>query len=122
MSEEKYTTYIHDQGEMILRDYLAVDRTMLANEASFMSYIRTALTLIAAGATLIKFFDGNPLFQVLGWAFVAIGGWLVMHGYNRFNKVDVVLHKIKGEYIEQAVKSKGSKKWIKLALQAFNKI
>lgn len=123
MSEEKYKAYIQDKEEMILRDYLAVDRTLLANETSFMSYVRTSLTLIAAGATLVKFFDGNPIFQVLGWAFVAIGGWLVVHGYNRYSKVDIVLHKIKGEYIEQVKQSKSTRlKWVKLALQAIHKI
>lgn len=122
MSEEPYIPYIQEREEMILRDYLAVDRTMLANEASFMSYIRTALTLIAAGATLIKFFDGNPFFQILGWGFVAIGGWLVVHGYNRFSRVDDVLHRIKGEYMEQANKFKDSKGWIGTTVRALNKL
>ena len=122
MSEEPYTPYIQEREEMILRDYLAVDRTMLANEASFMSYVRTALTLIAAGATLIKFFDNNPAFQVLGWGFVIAGGWLVLHGYNRFSKVNDVLHRIKGEYMEQADKLKNSKGWVGAAIRAVHRL
>lgn len=106
---------------MILRDYLAVDRTMLANEASFMAYVRTALTMIAAGATLVKFFDGNPIFQVLGWGFVMVGGWIVLHGYNKYSKTDEVLHKIKGEYMEKATK-KNSKSWVSAAMRAIHKI
>jgi putative membrane protein len=121
MSEEDYTPYIQEKEEMILRDYLAVDRTMLANEASFMSYVRTALTLIAAGATLVKFFDGNPIFQVIGWAFVMIGGWLVIHGYNRFARTDKVLHKIKGEYMEEA-KKKSSNGWVSIAIRALSRL
>ncbi len=122
MSEEPYTPYIQEREEMILRDYLAVDRTMLANEASFMSYVRTSLTLIAAGATLIKFFDNKPLFRIGGWAFIVIGGWLVVHGYNRFSRVDDVLHKIKGEYMEQASRLKNSKGWIGTTVRALNKL
>lgn len=99
MSEKPYTTYIRDHDNLILRDYLAIDRTMLANETSFMSYVRTALTLIAAGATLIKFFT-EPTLQALGWAFVFFGGLLAMQGYNRYRKVDKVLHEIKGEIME----------------------
>ncbi len=121
MSEDQYTSYIQEQEEMILRDYLAVDRTMLANEASFMSYVRTALTMIAAGATLIKFFDGNPAFQVIGWAFVTIGGWLVIHGYNRFSRTDDVLNKIKGQYLEKAEK-KHRNSWVAIAMKAIQKI
>ncbi|MDQ3018724.1 MAG: DUF202 domain-containing protein [bacterium] len=122
MSEDQYKPYMQEREDMILRDYLAVDRTMLANETSFMSYVRTALTLIAAGATLIKFFNDNPLFQTLGWAFVLVGGWLVIHGYNRFRKVDTVLHKIKGEYIERSSKLKSSKGFVGSTIRAISKI
>lgn len=41
--------------ELILRDHLAIDRTVLSNETTLFSYIRTSLALIAAGATLIHF-------------------------------------------------------------------
>ena len=96
MSEDSYIPYEKEHEQMILRDYLAVDRTMMTNETSFMSYIRTALTLIAAGATMIKFFT-EPTMQVLGWSFIIIGGWLAIHGYNKFKKIDIILHKVKQE-------------------------
>ncbi len=120
MSEETYSSYIEEKDEMILRDYLAIDRTLLANEASFMSYIRTSLTLIAAGATLIKFTD-NPFTQVVGWAFVAIGGWLVIHGYNRYSRVDQTLHKVKGEYMERRGKL-SNKRWVGRAIKALHRL
>jgi putative membrane protein len=109
MSEEPYIAYEKDHEQMILRDYLAVDRTMMANETSFMSYVRTALTMIAAGATLIKFFN-EPTMQALGWAFIVIGGWVAIHGYNRFRQIDVILHKVKGETVVRAQRLKRSKK------------
>ncbi|MCX6024563.1 MAG: DUF202 domain-containing protein [Chloroflexi bacterium] len=54
------------EEEMILRDHLAVDRTILANERTLLSYVRTALGLVAAGFTLLHFFDGSTT-TVLGW-------------------------------------------------------
>ncbi len=120
MSEDTYNSYIEDKEEMILRDYLAIDRTIMANEAAFMSYIRTALTLIAAGATLIKFTD-NPFTQVVGWAFVGIGGWLGVHGYNRYQRTDETLHKVKGEYIERTGRL-SNKRWVGKAIRALHRI
>jgi putative membrane protein len=38
--------------EIILRDYLALERTKLANESTLLSYIRTGLYLLIASATL----------------------------------------------------------------------
>ena len=47
--------------------------------------------------------------QALGWGFIVIGGWLAIHGYNRFRQIDVVLHKVKGETMHRAKKLKRSK-------------
>lgn len=108
MSEEPYMPYEKDHEQMILRDYLAVDRTMMTNETSFMSYVRTSLTLIAAGATLIKFFH-DPYVGWLGWGFIIVGGWLSIHGYQRYRQIDEVLHKVKGETMSRATKLKKNK-------------
>lgn len=120
MSEDSYQPYIEDKEEMILRDYLAVDRTILANETSFMSYIRTALALIAAGASLIKFFT-DPFTAVLGWSFIGVGAWLAVHGLRRYQRIDEVLHKIKGEYVEESKKVSRGKGWIALALRTLHR-
>jgi len=69
--------------ELILRDYLAADRTVLANERTFMSFIRTAVALAAAGGSLIHFLDsvaatiGGILLIILAAATI---GW----GLQRF--------------------------------------
>ena len=109
MSEDPYIPYEHDHERMILRDYLAVDRTIMTNETSFMSYVRTALTLIAAGATLLKFFDTDAFTQITGWVFIVVGGWLSIHGYIKFQKTDQILRKVKGETVHRAAKLKKSK-------------
>lgn len=97
MSEKPYTSYMQDHKGKILRDYLAIDRTILANETSFMAYVRTSLTLIAGGATIIKFFGADAT-QFLGWTFVAVGAWLSVHGYHRYRQVDMLMHQVKGDY------------------------
>lgn len=100
MSEEQYHQYTQeDKQQMILRDYLAVDRTIMANESSFLSYIRTALTLLVAAITFLKFLDG-PLFQVLGWGFVACALLLMVKGASRYEAVNGILEKLTGEMKE----------------------
>ncbi len=108
MSEDSYLPYEKEHEQMILRDYLAVDRTIMTNEASFMSYVRTSLTLIATGAAMIKFFT-EPTMQALGWGFIIMGGWLSIHGYQRYRQVDEILHRVKGDTIDRATKLKKSR-------------
>lgn len=65
--------------ELVLREYLAIERTKLVNESTLLAYIRTGLYFIVAGSTLgeflkTKFWDltGIPLI-VVGIAFMLIG-------------------------------------------------
>ncbi len=62
-----------DPEDMILRDYLAYDRTILANETTLLAYLRTAMALLAAGATLFRLFPEDPYFQVLGSVMFLLG-------------------------------------------------
>lgn len=94
---------------MILRDYLAIDRTVLTNETAFMAYIRTALALLAAGVSLIKFFN-DPVMNALGWAFMGIGTVLAMYGYHRYRQIDALMHRIKGDMIEEHIKASNKSK------------
>lgn len=93
-------TYDHFHGaekqQMILRDYLAVDRTVMANEASFLAYIRTALTFAVVAVTFIKFFSATSM-HILGWIFVALAVLLVVHGATRYDAMDRILHKLTGD-------------------------
>ena len=57
---------------LIVRDYLALDRTRLANERTMLAYVRTALTFLVAGVTLIKFFD-DAWAQAAGWISIPTG-------------------------------------------------
>ena len=84
-----------DPSRLTLRDYLAVDRTILANQNTFLAYIRTALTLFVVGLTFVKFFD-QPVIAIIGWAFVPIGVVTFVVGFLRYNKLRVSLNRSVG--------------------------
>jgi len=42
---------------MSLSDYLALDRTKLANERTYLGYMRTFISLLAAGVGFIRFVE-----------------------------------------------------------------
>lgn len=72
-----------DQEDLILRDHLAIDRTILANERTYLAYIRTALTLFIGGVTFIKFFD-SIVTAMIGWAFLPAACVAIWIGYTRY--------------------------------------
>ena len=72
-----------DCEELILRDHLAMDRTVLANERTLLAYIRTTLALLAAGASFLQFFT-LPWLEVAGYLLIVSGLVLVSIGFRRF--------------------------------------
>jgi putative membrane protein len=52
--DEMSTKENPSKNDLILRDWLAIERTKLANERTFLSYLRTTLVLLGTGITLIK--------------------------------------------------------------------
>jgi putative membrane protein len=82
-----------DGKRMILRDYLAIDRTRLSNQNTFLAYVRTALTLFVAGVTFIRFFD-QLIFEIIGWIFVPLGIATFLVGAFRYNRIRTVLARI----------------------------
>lgn len=88
-----------DIERMELRDYLATDRTRLANQSTFLAYIRTALTLFVAGLTFVRFF-GSTIIETIGWIFVPIGIGTFVVGFIRYNRLRLSLGKIKPPHPE----------------------
>ena len=81
MEERPYSKF--KQEEMILRDWLAVDRTILANERTFLAYIRTSLTLLVVGVSLIKFVTGITAI-ISGLVFNGLGILIFLFGTVRY--------------------------------------
>lgn len=65
--------------EFILRDYLAVERTILANESTFLSYVRTSITFVAGGVTLIQV-SNMELWQDIGQVAIVLGCLFFLFG------------------------------------------
>jgi putative membrane protein len=84
-SENPYAKFA--QEELILRDQLAIDRTVLANERTLLAYIRTALAFLVVGGTFVKFLVAPPL-RIIGYVFIAIGVLLCLLGAKRFYTID----------------------------------
>ena len=79
--------------ELILRDYLAIDRTVLANERTLLSYIRTAIAFAAAGAALIHFFDFS-LIKAMGWVLIPLAIGILWVGIKHYLKMRQDLAKL----------------------------
>ena len=68
--------------EDLMRDYLASERTMMSVDRTFLSYVRTSLTLFIAGISLLKFF--NTFFiHIVGWALIPAAIITFLLGVNR---------------------------------------
>jgi putative membrane protein len=71
------------QQEIILRDQLAMDRTILANERTFLAYIRTSLAFFIVGGWFVKFFDSR-LINIVGAGLVVCAFSFFILGAKRF--------------------------------------
>jgi putative membrane protein len=58
--------------EMILRDWLALDRTVLANKRTFLAYGRTAMALFALGIAFVRLIH-HEFFEISGFVLMALG-------------------------------------------------
>ncbi len=75
---------------VFVRDYLAEYRTVLASKRTFLSYIRTALAVFAAGLVFIKFF-AHPLVMTLGMTLLPAGVLIFVQGLIAYKKMKQVI-------------------------------
>jgi len=71
---------------MILRDYLALDRTILAIERTLLSYIRTCVGLLASGIGLIHLIE-LPFTAMVGYVFIAASPFFAVYAAKRYIQV-----------------------------------
>lgn len=74
------------EKKLILRDYLAGDRTHLANERTILAYLRTSLAFIGVGAFVIRFYESQFYIIILAIISIIIGIVMFFYGISRFNK------------------------------------
>jgi putative membrane protein len=87
MSENSSPYESFKNQDRILRDHLAIDRTVLANERTFLAYVRTALAFVVVGASCFKFFDSSAM-DAVGGLFLAAGAVLFGIGIRRTRRVN----------------------------------
>lgn len=96
MDEIPYRRF--DYESLILRDHLALDRTVLANERTFLAYVRTALGLLVTGASFVKF-GGSLAVTVVGWAFVPAALAVAVIGLLRYRAMTCRLAQVREEQV-----------------------
>jgi putative membrane protein len=70
LEDDPYAVFKRE--EMILRDWLALDRTILANKRTFLAYARTSIALVVLGMAFIRFAN-HHLLEIAGFVLIALG-------------------------------------------------
>jgi putative membrane protein len=79
----------HEQ-QLILRDELALDRTVLANERTLLAYLRTVLALVLAGVTFLHFAQAI-WFSIVGVVCLVVGLVVLPLAVRRYRRMQSVL-------------------------------
>lgn len=74
---------VKNNNNLILRDYLALERTKLANVRTLFSYIRTSLYLLTAGIGIFQIKSISRL-DGLAWLCIIFGIILFCLGFIRY--------------------------------------
>ena len=83
--------------QLILRAYLSIERTILANESTFLAYIRTSLTISVVGVTLFQLSQSNEAFQYIGIVLALSGVYIFLAGSVR----TVIMRKKINKFLEK---------------------
>jgi len=63
--------------DLVLREYLAIERTRLANETALLAYIRTGLYFLVAGSTLGHLIESD-FWIIAGTPLILVGFAIMM--------------------------------------------
>ncbi len=72
---------------LVLRDELAIDRTLLANERTLLAYLRSGVALVIAGMSIIHFAP-EGWFGAIGVACIPAGIVVGAVGTSRFRRMN----------------------------------
>lgn len=88
-----FTGRFDRKEEIILRDYLAIERTKLANERTLLSYIRASLYLVIGGIAFLGMEELEEIKNV-GIAALCISITMLIIGIIRFYQLNRQLKKL----------------------------
>ena len=78
--------------DLILRERLALQRTVLANQTTFLAFMRTAMYFLVAGLSARNFLDGSEA-EKLGLLLYLFAGFiLILGGLNYFKHKSLIKH------------------------------
>lgn len=66
-----------------IRDQMAVQRTIFANERTLMAYLRTAIALVAGGFAAIKLSE-HTYMELMGLILMMLGVFLAIYSFARY--------------------------------------
>lgn len=92
MSETPYSKF--EKDELILRDELAIDRTLLANERTLLAYLRSGVALLLAGASIIHLTNGG-WFWYVGMACIPFGIVSAIIGMARYRSMNRAITRVR---------------------------
>lgn len=89
--------------DLILRERLALQRTVLANQSTFLAFIRTTMYFIMAGLAIQNIFQRHVIIELVFYitaASIFIFGVInYIRHKNKINKSEVHVGNFKEEYI-----------------------
>lgn len=81
-----FTNIFKNKNEIILRDYLALERTKLANERTLLAYTRTSLYMILGGIAFLQLKDFRSIFW-LGYLTIGLSVIFILIGIYRYLQI-----------------------------------
>lgn len=84
MRHRKQNSVTNDGGEMLDVDA----RFLLANERTFLAWVRTALAVLIGGIALTQLGSDSTAQSVVGMIVIVLGGFMALVGYLRFHSAD----------------------------------
>ncbi|OGU16330.1 MAG: hypothetical protein A2X61_05195 [Ignavibacteria bacterium GWB2_35_12] len=97
LTKNLYRKFI--EKDLSLGDQLAAARSILANERTYLSYQRTAITILIAGLTFIRFFDVLWI-EIIGWFFLPAAFVTMLLGTYRYAKMRDLIKNIEIKSVE----------------------
>ncbi|MFP4555237.1 MAG: DUF202 domain-containing protein [Bacteroidales bacterium] len=78
--------------EIILRDYLALERTKLANERTLLAYSRTSVYMLLGGIAFLQLRDFTTI-RWIGYVTISLSVILAIFGFIRFLQIKIRLNR-----------------------------
>lgn len=84
MSESPERSF--QQPSLSVSDYLAIDRTNLANQRTFLAFLRTGLAIAVVGLTFLEFLNTRSS-MILGYACIGFGAGMILLGALQYRRM-----------------------------------